>query len=66
LSYEGSLTAVDINGTVVSLVEGNATTVEDSNAITGSMIRLPNGSDSNDAATDWQFTTSITAGSENE
>jgi hypothetical protein len=33
--------------------------------VTGSLARLPNGSDTGDAATDWAFTTTVTPGREN-
>ncbi|MBK6938591.1 MAG: lamin tail domain-containing protein [Planctomycetes bacterium] len=55
LSYEGSMTAVTITGVAgtFNLVEGTATTFSDSTPFTNSMIRFPNGSDSNDASADW-------------
>jgi hypothetical protein len=66
ISYEGSITAVTINGVgTVSLVEGTTTSVEDSNSSEGSVVRIPNGQDSDDAAADWAFTTSPTPGSAN-
>ena len=37
-----------------------AATVEDSNTVVGSLIRNPNGKDTNDAASDWAFTTTVT------
>lgn len=59
LSYEGSITAATLTGfpTAVDLVEGTALnpSVADSNTVDGSLIRLPNGSDTGDAATDWSF-----------
>jgi hypothetical protein len=62
LSYEGAITAATIGGQTYNLVEGNAlpATVEDSNTATGSLIRNPNGTDTNDAASDWAFTTTVT------
>ena len=36
--------------------------VADSNTVTGSLARIPNGSDTNDSATDWAFTTTVTPG----
>ncbi len=53
LSYEGSITAATITGITgsVSLVEGTATSVADSGD--GSLSRLPNGSDTDDASVDW-------------
>jgi hypothetical protein len=62
LSYEGATTTATIGGQTYNLVEGTAlpTTVEDSNAVTGSLIRNPNGKDTDDAASDWAFTTTVT------
>ncbi len=67
LSYEGSITAAVIDGVTYSLVEGTALAadVADSNTVAGSLIRNPDGSDSNDAATDWAFTTTVTKGAAN-
>lgn len=68
LSYEGPLTAATIAGLgLVSLVEGTVlpTAVADSNAAPGSLCRLPNGTDTNNAATDWVFTATITPGAAN-
>jgi large repetitive protein len=39
--------------------------VEDSNTVAGSLIRNPDGKDTNDAAADWAFTTTLTRGSAN-
>ena len=62
LSYEGAITAATIGGQTYNLVEGTAlaATVEDSNTVAGSLIRNPNGKDTNDAAADWAFTTTVT------
>jgi hypothetical protein len=67
LSYEGSITAAVIDGVTHDLVEGTALAAEvaDSNTVAGSLIRFPDGSDSNDAATDWAFTTTVTKGAAN-
>jgi hypothetical protein len=67
LSYEGSITAATIGSATYNLVEGNAVpdTVADSNAIAGSLIRNPNGRDTNNAASDWAFTTTLTRGAAN-
>jgi cysteine-rich repeat protein len=68
LSYEGAITAAVIAGVgTVSLVEGTvlATSVADSNTVQGSLCRLPNGSDTNDAATDWKFCATLTPGAAN-
>ena len=68
LSYEGSITAGMVTGLgVVSLVEGAALAdaTADSNTVAGSLCRLPNGNDTNNAATDWNFTSMPTPGAAN-
>ena len=72
LSYEGDavkLTMVDLAGFTapVSLVEGTflPATVADSNTADGSLCRSPNGQDTDNAAADWRFCTSRTAGRPN-
>jgi large repetitive protein len=66
-SYEGSITAAQIGGQTYNLVEGTPLPAEvaDSNTIDGSLSRLPNGTDTNNAATDWAFTTTKTPGAAN-
>ena len=69
LSYEGSMTSVLIPEVgQVSLVEGTALspTVADQNSATGSLIRLPNGQDTDDASADWRFTGTPTPGAAND
>lgn len=65
LSYEGSITAVTIDGTTYSLVEGTPTSAADSNTAVGSLCRLPNGLDTDDASNDWSFTPALTPGAAN-
>jgi len=67
LSYEGEIHSATIDGQTYDLVEGTAlpASVADSNAVDGSLSRLPDGSDTNDAATDWAFTTTKTPGAAN-
>ncbi len=67
LSYEGSITAATIEAQTYDLVEGTAlpASVADSNTAAGSLARIPNGSDTNDAATDWAFTATTTPGAAN-
>src|SRR5919108_2933421 len=67
LSYEGGITAATIGAQTYNLVEGTVlpTAVEDSNTVAGSLIRNPDGKDTNDAAADWAFTTTITRGAAN-
>jgi hypothetical protein len=67
LSYEGPIERAFIGSFAYSLVEGTALppSVADSDTVHGSLSRIPNGSDTNDAATDWQFTTDATPGDPN-
>ena len=67
LSYEGEIHAATIDGQAYDLVEGTplAASVADSNTVDGSLSRLPDGADTNDAATDWAFTTTKTPGAAN-
>jgi len=67
LSYEGAIERAFIGPFAHLLVEGTPlpASVADSNTVTGSLARLPNGSDTDDAATDWAFTTTVTPGREN-
>jgi len=67
LSYEGAITSATIGGATYSLVEGTVlpTDVADSNTVGGSLSRIPNGTDTNDAAADWRFTTTVTRGAAN-
>ena len=67
LSYEGGITAAVIGGTTYNLVEGTLlpATVADSNTTAGSLSRIPDGKDANDAASDWVFTTTLTRGAAN-
>jgi hypothetical protein len=67
LSYEGPITAASIGGATFDLVEGTMlpADVEDSNAIEGSLSRIPNGNDTGEAAADWRFTTTMTRGAAN-
>jgi hypothetical protein len=66
LSYEGSVTMGSVMGAgTLNFVEGNPTTISDSNTAAGSFIRDPNGVDSDDAASDWAFSSTITPGAAN-
>ena len=67
LSYEGEITSAQIGTGTFSLVEGSAlpASVADSNAVDGSLIRNPDGADTDDAASDWAFTTTLTRGATN-
>ncbi len=67
LSYEGAIEAATIGGATYDLVEGTVlpAATADSNTATGSLSRIPNGADTNDAAADWAFTTTVTQGAAN-
>ena len=67
LSYEGAITDAVIGGATISLVEGTPLdpSVADSNTVQGSLSRIPDGGDTDDAASDWAFTESPTPGAEN-
>jgi hypothetical protein len=67
LSYAGSITAAtltDVTGPV-NLVEGTPTPVLDSATANGSLVRKPNGHDSDNAAADWAFSPTPTPGAAN-
>lgn len=70
LSYEGGITAAMLPGFTmpVSLVEGTQlpSSVADSNTVTGTLCRDPDGQDTDDAATDWKFCTNLTPGTANQ
>jgi len=67
--YEGAMPAANINGFTGtrSLVEGTALSaaVADSNTANGSLARLPNGTDNDNASADWNFTSTPTPGAAN-
>jgi hypothetical protein len=67
LSYEGAITNASIGGATFSLVEGTAlaATVADSNTVDGSLSRIPDKQDTNDASADWKFTQTKTPGAAN-
>ena len=65
-SYEGSMAAANVTGVgVVSLDEGIPTSFIDTNASVRTLIRKPNGQDTNDASVDWAQSTTLTPGSAN-
>ena len=67
--YEGAMTSCSVTGIpgMVSLVEGTAYIVAaDSNNVEGSLDRFPNGTDANNAATDWTFRYLVTPGATND
>ena len=66
-SYEGAIEAATISGATYDLVEGTMlpAATADSNTVAGSLARIPNGRDTNDAASDWAFTPTVTPGAAN-
>lgn len=67
LSYEGAIAAATIGGATFDLVEGTMlpADVADSNTVDGTLARIPDGHDADDAAGDWSFTTTPTPGAAN-
>jgi hypothetical protein len=64
-SYEGEITAAVIGDQTYDLVEGTAFTGADSNTVDGSLSRIPDGQDTNNAASDWLLTQTKTPGGAN-
>ena len=67
LSYEGAIEHALIGSSAYNLVEGTPlpTAIADSDDVTGTLSRLPSGSDTDDAAADWAFTRRPTPGDVN-
>ncbi|NOY89781.1 MAG: lamin tail domain-containing protein, partial [Deltaproteobacteria bacterium] len=65
LSYEGSITAATVSGMTFNLVEGTPTTAEDNNTDVLSLVRMPNGTDTDDANSDWTTSSTPTPGAAN-
>ncbi len=67
VSYEGAIERAFIGTFAHTLVEGTPlpAAVADSDTVTGSLARIPNGADTGDSATDWAFTTTVTPGRAN-
>jgi large repetitive protein len=67
LSYEGEIAAATIDAQAYDLVEGAAldAAIADSNTVDGSLSRIPDKADTNDAASDWEFTSTKTPGAAN-
>lgn len=68
LSYEGEVTAALIDGfsNPVNLVEGTSLVALDDGSGPGSLARLPNGTDSNNANTDFNLAVQLTPGFSND
>ena len=67
LSYEGAIETATIGTTTYNLVEGTMlpAATADSNTVSGSLSRIPNGTDTDNAAADWTFTATVTQGAAN-
>jgi len=67
LSYEGGIHTATIDAKVIDLVEGTLLPIDvaDSNTVEGTLARIPDGTDTNNAAGDWSFTTTATPGAAN-
>ena len=67
LSYEGGIHTATIDAKVIDLVEGTLLPIDvaDSNTVEGTLARIPDGTDTNNAAGDWSFTTTPTPGAAN-
>ena len=63
----GGDSAATIGTKVFDLVEGTTLPVDvaDSNTVDGTLARIPDGTDADNAATDWVFTTTPTPGAVN-
>jgi vibriolysin len=69
LSYEGNITGAVLTGAgTKSLVEGTALAASkaDSNTVAQSLCRFPNGTDTNNASTDWSLRSMVTPGAANQ
>ncbi len=69
LSYEGAITMAEVPGIAnpVSLVEGTvlSNAVVDTNTAPGALCRSPNGTDTDDANSDWKVCVTLSPGSAN-
>lgn len=65
-AYGGAQTDATIDGLTFDLHEGTPATAQDSNVQAISLVRFPNGVDTNDADADWSTTTIITPGADNQ
>jgi hypothetical protein len=67
LSYGGQTANITIGTASLNLQEGTDSTanLKDSNTVTGSLSRLPNGVDTNVNALDFKFTSNVTPGAPN-
>jgi hypothetical protein len=66
VAYAGTITSVSIEGlATVTVPAGNSTPTGDADGISGSLIRFPNGSDTDNSVADWGFTRIPTPGAAN-
>jgi hypothetical protein len=67
IAYEGAMTNVQLTGFsgTSSLVEGTPTGVSDSNTAAGSLCRMPDGADTDNATVDWAFCANASPGAAN-
>jgi hypothetical protein len=67
ISYEGTVPPITIDGVMYTLVSGTATTAIDAGTVDPrSIVRFPNGADTNDDSIDWRGTTLVTPGAANQ
>ncbi len=64
-SYEGPVNMCTISAHTFSLVEGTVLPATTADSGAGSLVRLPNGTDTNNAATDWALAATSTPGATN-
>ncbi len=67
LCYGGAMSGLTVAGVTgtVSLVENSVTTALDSNSVDGSLCRRPNGTDTDNALSDWAFCSATSPGAAN-
>ncbi len=65
LAYEGTLTATITGFGSVNFVEGTVTGAQDDSSPTKALARIPNGTDTDNAVSDWAATTTLTPGAAN-
>jgi hypothetical protein len=68
LSYEGSVTSAVVSGVpgMLNFVEGTPTPVSDPFDVPASLVRIPDGKDTNDANADWSLSFTPTPGKANQ
>ena len=67
ISYEGTVPPIAIDGVTYNLVSGLATAATDTGTVDPrSIVRYPNGADTNDDSVDWRGSTLVTPGAANQ